>query len=243
MTTQDDTQKAAVGILPNPSADVTQSGAKVGVVANVDPAGSAAALIASHHHTGGSDGPQVSYPNLLNIPASFTPAAHKTSHEPGGADVIRGLHRSSTLTYITGAGLAGIDNTAMTIKTVTLLANTLTQVGDRMRVRTYWTGDTGTPVTGSVKLGPTGSEVLISHTTDGGAATLQLNEAWLHYIDNTHANIIENEAGSLGALSAPNVAGFTWNANQDIIFTQDKIANNRCILYALIVDIFPKGIA
>lgn len=241
--TQLDTQKAAVGILPPGSVTTVKSGAIVGITSGVDVSGSAASLIASHHHTGGADGPQVSYPNLLNIPASFTPAAHKTTHEPGGSDAIRGFHRSTTITFISGVGEAGIDNTAMTIKTVVLLANTLTQIGDRLRVRTYWTGDTGTPVTGSVKLGPAGSEVLISHTTDGGAATLQLNESWLHYIDDTHANIIENEAGALGSLSAPNVAGFDWDANQNIIFTQDKIANNHCILFALIIDIFPKGIA
>lgn len=83
---------------------------------------------------------------------------------------------------------------------------------------------------------------MVSHTTDAGAATLQLNEVWLHYIDNTHSNIIENEGGSLGALSNVNVAGFTWASNQDIIFTQDAISNNHTILYALIVDVFPKGI-
>lgn len=154
-----------------------------------------------------------------------------------------GIHQSTTMTYISGTGTAGIDGSAMTVKSVALPANTLTQVGDRMRVRMYWTGDNGSPVTGSTSVGPAGSEVLVSHTTDGGAATLQLNETWLHYIDNTHANIIENEAGALGALSAPNVAGFTWNAAQVIIFTQDNVANNHCILYAMIVDVFPKGVA
>jgi hypothetical protein len=141
-------------------------------------------------------------------------------------------------TYISGTGTAGVDNTAATLKTLVLAANTLRRVNDRLRIRTYWTGDTGAPVTGSTKIGPAAAEVLVSHTTDGGAAILQVNEAWLHYIDNTHANIIENEAGGLGALSAVNVAGFTWNASQNIIFTQDAIANNHCILYAFIVDIF-----
>lgn len=155
---------------------------------------------------------------------------------------LAGVHHSTSITYISGTGTAGVDNTAQTVKSLTLAANTLTQVGDRMRVRCYWTGDTGSPITGSCKVGPSGSEVLVSHTTDAGAATLQLNEVWLHYIDNTHANIIENEAGALGALSAPNVAGFTWNAAQVIIFTQDAIANNHTILYALIVDVFPKGV-
>jgi len=92
-----------------------------------------------------------------------------------------------------------------------------------------------------VKLGPAASEVTVSDTTDAGAATLQINEAWLHYIDNTHANIIENESGTLGTLSAVNVAGFTWNAVQSLIFTQNQINNNHCVLFALIVDVYQKG--
>lgn len=159
----------------------------------------------------------------------------------GMIGITDGMHRSTPITYISGTGVAGTDNTAMTIKTLVLPKNTLVQNGDRLRVRTYWKGDTGTPVTGSIKIGPAASEVLVSHTSDGGAATLQLNEVWLHYIDNTHSNIIENEAGGLGALSDVNVAGFTWNADQNIIFTQNAIANNHCVLYAVIVDIFPKG--
>lgn len=160
----------------------------------------------------------------------------------GASLKLSGIHASTPITYISGTGTAGVDNTAQTVKSLTLPANALTQVGDRMRIRAYWTGDTGSPVTGSVKIGPSGSEVLVSDTTDGGAATLQLNEVWIHYIDNTHANIIENEAGALGANSAPNVVGFTWNAAQAIIFTQDAISNNHTILYALIVDVFPKGV-
>lgn len=154
-----------------------------------------------------------------------------------------GVHKSTDITYISGTGTAGVDNTAQTVKSLTLAANSLTQVGDRLRIRCYWTGTTGSPITGTTKLGPAGSEVTVSHTTDGGAATLQLNEAWIHYIDNTHSNIIENEAGALGAVSAVNVAGFTWNASQDIILTQDQISNNHIVVYALIVDIFPKGVA
>jgi hypothetical protein len=154
-----------------------------------------------------------------------------------------GIHHSTAATYISGTGTAGTDGTAQTVKSATIPANTLTQVGDRMRVRVYWKGDTGSPVTGSTSLGPTGSEVLISHTTDGGAASLQINEAWLHYIDSTHANIIEVEGGALGIVSDVNVAGFTWDATQTVKIAQDNVANNHIIVYALIVDVFPKGVA
>ena len=149
-----------------------------------------------------------------------------------------GLHRSSAITYIDGTGTAGTDNTAMTIKTVVLPADTLTQVGDRLRIRTYWAGTTGGALTGTVSV----NTVPVSATTDVGGTTIQLNEAWLHYIDSNHANIMEQDAGALGALSAVNVVGFSWSTIQDIIFAQDAAVGNHAVLYALIIDVFPKGV-
>lgn len=162
-----------------------------------------------------------------------TIAAHKAT----------GMVFSSSATYVDmGTGVAGTDNTAMTVLTRTLPANSLTQVGDRLRIRVYWTGDTGSPVTGTIKVGPAGAEVVASDTTDGGAASLQLGEAWLHYRDDTHANIIEQESGGLGAHSAVNVAGFDWDAAQNIIVTQNAIGNNHIIVHFVGVDIFPKAV-
>lgn len=159
----------------------------------------------------------------------------------GGRLVAQGVHQSTSITYISGAGTAGTDNTAMTVLSRTLKSNTLVEVGDRIRIRAYWSGDTGNAITGSVKIGPASSEVLVSDTVDVGATTLQINETWLHYIDNTHANVIENESGVLGNRAAPNVAGFAWNTDQSIIFTQSAALANHTILYALIIDVFPKG--
>lgn len=150
----------------------------------------------------------------------------------------RGLHRSSSVTLISGVGVAGTDNTAMVLSTKTIVANTLHELGARIRVRAYWAGSTGTAVTLTLKL----NGVTVGTTTDSGAADLQINETWLHYIDATHANIIENEGGALGNLSAPNVAGFNWAADQLLTAEQNQIGNNHCVLHALIVDIFPKGI-
>jgi len=149
-----------------------------------------------------------------------------------------GLHHSKACTYISGTGTAGADNTAQAVKTVTLPANSLLRVGDRMRVRSYWRGDTGAIITGTITV----NGVTTSHTTDGGGATLQLNEVWLHYIDNTHANLIENEEGALGALSDVNVAGFDWDSNQDIVISQDAVVANHIVVYCIIVDVFPKGV-
>lgn len=153
-----------------------------------------------------------------------------------GEPVYDGLHKSTDITYISGTGTAGTDNTAQTLITVVLPANSLTQVGDRIRIRAYWTGDNGTAITATTSI----NGVPVGDTTDAGAASLQICESWIHYIDNTHGNIIEQEGGALGNLSAPNVSGFDWDSNQNITFAQNQIANNHCILYALIIDIFPK---
>jgi hypothetical protein len=149
-----------------------------------------------------------------------------------------GFHHSKACTYISGTGTAGADNTAQTVKTVTLPANSLTQVGDRIRIRTYWMGNTGSAVTCTQTL----NGVTIAHTTDLGATSLFLDESWLHYIDNTHANIIETEAGALGAVSAPNVAGFDWDSDQAINADQDLVINNHIIVFAIIADVLPKGL-
>ena len=162
-------------------------------------------------------------------------------HIPKSTYVNDGVHLSTSFTFITGVGIAGVDNTAQVVVSHAIPYDTLTQVGDRMRVRSYWRGDTGAPITGTILLGPPGAPVTIGDTTDGGGATLQINEAWLHYIDATHANIIEQEAGSIGALSAPNVAGFDWAHDQVVEIEQDMIAGNHIVVFALICDVFPKG--
>lgn len=150
-----------------------------------------------------------------------------------------GVHISSPQTYISGTGTVGADNTAQTVLTVSLPANTLTQVGDRARIRTYWSANAGTPITGSTTV----NGVLTADQLHTGGASLNLTECWLHYIDATHANVIEEDAAGLGANSAANVAGFNWAAAQDIDFDQSAALSTHLVLFALIIDVFPKGYA
>jgi len=51
--------------------------------------------------------------------------------------VFKGIHLSHASTYISGTGTAGVDNTAQTVLGTTLPADTLSQVGDRIRIRVY----------------------------------------------------------------------------------------------------------
>lgn len=142
-------------------------------------------------------------------------------------------------TYVSGTGTAGTDNTAMTVKTIVLPANTLTQVGDRARIRTYFKSSSAG---GSIVCSTTINGVTIADTTHTGGTALGVDESWLHYIDDTHANIIEQEGGGLGALSAFNVSGFKWSENQDIDIDQTAVASKHIIVAFIGVDIFPKGV-
>ena len=152
-----------------------------------------------------------------------------------------GFHHSKACTYISSTGTAGVDNTAQTVKTVTLPANSLTQLGDRVRLRVFWAGDTGGIITATTTV----NTVTVTHTSDVGGADIFMNETWLHYIDNTHANIVEHDhttTSGLGAVSAVNVAGFDWDSAQDIDVDQDAVLVNHIIVYAVIVDVMPKGV-
>ena len=139
--------------------------------------------------------------------------------------------------FVSGVGVAGADGTAQTIKTIVMPKNTLTQLGDRIRIRCYWKGDTGTAITGTLKL----NGVTVGTKTDSGAASFEVNEAWLHYIDATHANIIES-GDPPGAASDNNVAGFNWAASQNVEISQDNIGNNHIVVFFLCVDVFPLGV-
>lgn len=142
--------------------------------------------------------------------------------------------------YADGTGTAGADGTAQDVKTIVVPANTLQTVGDRIRIRCHFRGDTGTAITATVKL----NGVTIAAATDAGAASYFVTETYLHYIDATHANILETGAyPATGANTAPNVAGFDWTAAQNLVVSQNNIANNHIVVIFLAGDVFPKGVA
>ena len=155
---------------------------------------------------------------------------------------VNSSHLSTSSTYVSATGTAGTANTAMTVITRTFNKNILKEVGDRLRLRMYFFANSAAPITATVKLGPAGSEVSIANVTHAGGTASGLVESWLHYIDATHANIIEQEVGVLGNLTAVNASGFTWNSTQNIIVTQNAVAANFITVYGIFVDYLPKGI-
>lgn len=150
----------------------------------------------------------------------------------------RRFHQSNNATYVSGSGTSGTANTAMTVITRSIDADALSIVGDRMRIRIYFFKSIGSPMDVTVAL----NGVPISDVTlIGGPNSPGLAECWLHYIDNTHSNIIEQEPG-VGNLTATNVAGFSWNTSMNITVSQNAIASNFITVYGVFVDVLPNVI-
>ena len=142
-------------------------------------------------------------------------------------------------TYVSGTGTAGADNTAQDVKTVVIPANTLTQVNDRIRVRVYWMGDTGAAITATAKV----NGIIVATSQDVGGADFFATESRVHYVDATHANIIENgDYPATGAASVANQVGFDWTSDQDVVVSQSAAAGNHIIVYAIFLDVLPKGV-
>lgn len=168
---------------------------------------------------------------------------HAPSHEGSGADVLSaknlGVVHPLSSTFVSAAGAAGNDNTAETVKMVVVPANTLTQNGDRIRIRVYWRGDTGGGITATLTL----NGVILAASTDAGGTDEFVDEAYVHYIDATHANIIETGVyPATRANTAINSAGLDWTSAQDIDVDQDAVVNNHIVIHGIFIDVFPKGI-
>jgi len=149
-----------------------------------------------------------------------------------------GLSRPLANTYVSSTGTAGADGTAQDVKTVVIPAGTLKAVNDRIRIRSYWSGDTGAAITAEIKV----NGVSIATSTDTGGASLFATTSWVHYIDATHANIIENGTyPTTGAASAINVAGFSWTGAQNVVVSQSAASGNHIIVYCVFLDLFPLG--
>lgn len=146
------------------------------------------------------------------------------------------FHVSNDATYVSGSGTAGTANTAMVVLTRTVLGKSLTTVGDRIRFRIYFFKSIGSPISVTVALNGVN---IADATLIGGPNSPGLAECWVHYIDNTHANIIEQEP-TLGNLTATNIAGFDWDSDMNISVSQSAEASNFITVYGVFVDVLPK---
>ena len=171
--------------------------------------------------------------STTDISATGTPSALTVLR--GDGVWAAGYHRSLSSSYISATGTSGTDDTLEILLSAHIAANTLTREGDRLEIRCVWAGTTGTAIAGHVTV----NDVLVSTTTDSGGTSFQFNHVCLHYIDSTHANVIEDQGGVPLGLTTMNLAGFDWTIEQDILFRQSKAANNHIVLYGVLLDIKP----
>lgn len=154
-----------------------------------------------------------------------------------------GISYGLSTNYISGTGTAGADNTAQTVKTIVIAANTLTQVGDAIRIQMIYRPDTGGAITTTMTV----NGVTVATVASGASAPLMVMETWLSYIDSTHANILTNRTQSnasfaTDATSAVNVASFAWASDQDVDVDQTAVSDNHIVVFSIVVTVFPKGV-
>ena len=125
------------------------------------------------------------------------------------------------------------------MQNVDVPANTFTHVGDGLRIKIYFRGDTG----GGITMTNTVNTVTVAAATDGGGTDWFMTETWLHYIGVNNANIAEMGATpATGSNTAANVGGFDWSAAQDVDCDQNQVSANHIVVYAIFLDVYPKGV-
>jgi hypothetical protein len=157
-----------------------------------------------------------------------------------------GIPFALSTNYIDGTGTAGADNTAQTVKTIAIPANTLSQIGDQLSVQVYFRPDTGTALSATITINGVTTGTITTQTD----ALPVWAEIRLSYIDSTHANVrtiyrVPSGAIALDVVSAGvgfNTAGFDWTASQDIDVDQNAISNNHLVVYEIVGTAYPKGV-
>lgn len=147
--------------------------------------------------------------------------------------ILSGTHRNLSISFVAplSTPTAGTDNTAMTVKSITLPANTCVRLGDRLRITAIIDGTDGGAIQGVLKLnGVTLSSGYVN--TTGSEIKL---EAYVDYVDSTHATIQDMIAGTITVESA----GFDWTAGQAVLISQEAIGSQHINVYSLIVDFMP----
>jgi len=141
--------------------------------------------------------------------------------------------------YVSGTGTAGVDNTAQTVKSITLKANSLNAVGRRIRISLLYASVGAGAGLWATQLN--GVVFDLSQTAAAGRTLEQVFE--ISYVDNTHANIINKgisgyntAAGFFGTQAQVNIAGFNFAVDQTLAVTQTQVASYHLTVYEIVVE-------
>lgn len=140
--------------------------------------------------------------------------------------------------YVSGTGTAGSAGVAGAVKSVTIPANSLSGVGQALRI-TYLCAPNDAAGTLSYFLtlnGVTiGSSLAFPTNTNGQWGTVTI-----YYVDSTHANSIgegTNASGNLSRASGGiNTAGFDWTSAQTLSAAQTSVGGKLMTVYLLYVE-------
>ena len=136
------------------------------------------------------------------------------------------------ISYVDATGTAGTDNTAQTVKSITLAADSCTAVGRGIRIRVVYT-TTGTTVRLTLKLN--GQTVKLA--TALAASEVGSFEVVVHYTAAT-TGLVSGTANAANTASTVGAAltSLDWTATQAILVSQDAVVGEHAVVNVLAVE-------
>lgn len=144
----------------------------------------------------------------------------------------------AAVSYISGTGTAGTDNTAQTVKSITLPAGALNKVGQGIRIRVFYEISAATAIVVALTL----NGVTID-TKSTAVTSPERFQADVMYVDGTHANFsgdfdtggIGTDVWTVGAIGI-NAGSFAFASDQVLAVTQTKVAATHVTVYEIRVE-------
>lgn len=138
------------------------------------------------------------------------------------------------LNYANSTGTSGADNTAQTLKSVTIPGGTLAAVGQGLRVTVEWVASTVSSITATFKFGGTTILSLNSTSVSGNLTTLTIFYAAATTVS-VAAQLIYN-AGTVSLDDSSNFTVGSMASNQDFLVTQSATASTHITVKRLLVE-------
>lgn len=138
--------------------------------------------------------------------------------------------------YISGSGTGGTDNTAQTVKSIVLAANSLSAATPRIKISAFVALSGAGPVNALVSLNGTSVGGSFSITGSHGAWL----ELFLSYVDATHVNVSgafgDEGLSVVSATPQANRAGFSHTGAQTIILAQAAVVASHLVVFELCAE-------
>lgn len=141
--------------------------------------------------------------------------------------------------YVSGSGTAGSPATAQTVKSAVVKANTLTTLGQTLRIRISFGSSSGSNIQALTTLNGVGLYTsAIATAANYSAPSNGFFEAELAYLDSTHANLrsLLWNASLASTMHNFNISGFNWAADQTLAFAQNAVSSTALTVYTILCE-------